>query len=78
MTKDNPVLMVPLQWFTVEESAHYLRVSRRTIYKWTRAGRLTAYVIGDKRYRRYRKEDLDNLPRRAEPQTESLKRPEVP
>ena len=58
-------MKVPIEWFTVEEAAHYLRVSKRTIYKWSRNGRLPAYLIGDHRHRRYRKDDLDKVPRLA-------------
>jgi len=58
-------MRVPIEWFTVEEAALYLRVSKRTIYKWSRNGRLPAYLIGDHRHRRYRKDDLDKVPRPA-------------
>jgi excisionase family DNA binding protein len=47
------------EWFTVEEAAEYLCVSKRTIYKLTKEGRLPAFHIGEERYRRFRKEDLD-------------------
>lgn len=56
---------LPTEWLTVDEAASYLRVSRRTIYRWSEAGRLPAYVIGDYRNRRYRRTDLDSVPRRA-------------
>jgi len=59
---------VPLEWFTVEEAAQYLRASKRTIYKWSREGRLPADLIGNRRHRRYRKDDLDKVPRPADPQ----------
>ena len=54
---------LPIEWFTVEDAATYLRVSKRTIYKWTKEGKLPAYIIGNHRHRRYKKTDLDNLPR---------------
>ena len=57
---------VPIEWFTVEEAARYLRVSRRTIYKWSRNGRLPVYLIGDHSHRRYKKDDLDEVPRLAQ------------
>jgi len=47
------------EWFTVDEAAEYLCVSRRTIYKLTSDGRLPAFSIGKQRHRRFRKEDLD-------------------
>ena len=65
MAANNPSMEVPMEWFTVEEAARYLRVSKRTIYKWASTGKLTAYLIGDRRYRRFRKTDLDTLPRPA-------------
>ncbi len=51
------------EWFTVEEAAEYLRVSRRTIYKLTKEGRLPAFRIGRERHRRFQKKDLDKVPR---------------
>jgi len=51
------------EWFTVEEAAEYLCVSKRTIYKLTQEGRLPAFRIGRERHRRFRKEDLDRVPR---------------
>ncbi len=58
------------EWFTVVEAAEYLRVSKRTIYKLTEGGRLPAFRIGEERHRRFRKEDLDKVPRSGE-ETES-------
>ncbi len=52
------------EWFTVNEAAEYLRISKRTIYKLTKEGRLPAYRIGQQRHRRFRKEDLDKVPGR--------------
>ena len=40
------VMVVMQEWFTVEEAAEYLRVSKRTIYKLTEEGRLPAFRIG--------------------------------
>ena len=59
-------MVVTKEWFTVEEAAEYLRVSKRTIYKLTKEGRLPAFRIGQKRHRRFRKEDLDKVPRLAD------------
>ena len=56
-------MLTTKEWFTVEEAAQYLRVSRRTIYKLTREGRLPAFRIGRERHRRFKKEDLDRVPR---------------
>jgi excisionase family DNA binding protein len=52
-------MAITKEWFTVEEAAEYLCVSRRTIYKLTKEGRLPAFCIGKERHRRFRKEDLD-------------------
>jgi excisionase family DNA binding protein len=54
------------EWFTVDEAAEYLCVSRRTVYKLTSDGRLPAFSIGKERHRRFRKEDLDRALRRGQ------------
>ena len=59
-------MVITKEWFTVAEAAEYLSVSKRTIYKLTEDGRLPAYRIGVERYRRFRKEDLDKVPRPGE------------
>ena len=59
-------MVITKEWFTVEEAAEYLCVSRRTIYKLTKEGRLPAFRIGKERHRRFRKEDLDKVPRPGE------------
>ena len=56
-------MVITKEWFTVEEAAEYLCVSRRTIYKLTKESRLPAFRIGRERHRRFRKEDLDKVPR---------------
>ena len=53
-------MVMSKEWFTVEEAAEYLCVSRRTIYKLTEQGRLPAHRIGSQRHRRFRREDLDS------------------
>jgi excisionase family DNA binding protein len=52
-------MAITKEWFTVEEASEYLCVSRRTIYKLTKEGRLPAFRIGKERHRRFRKEDID-------------------
>ena len=59
-------MVITKEWFTIGEAAEYLCVSRRTIYKLTREGRLPAFRIGKERHRRFRKEDLDKVPRPGE------------
>jgi excisionase family DNA binding protein len=56
------------QWFTINESAEYLRVSRFEIYSYIRRGLLPYYILpgGQKEAkkqprRRIRIEDLNNL-----------------
>lgn len=56
-------MVLTKEWFTVEEAAEYLCVSKRTIYKLTKEGRLEAFRIGLERHRRFLKKDLDNLPK---------------
>ena len=71
MTEEGNSTIIHMEWFTVEEAARYLRVSKRTIYKWTKEDKLPTYIIGDRRHRRYRKSDLDNVPRLAKIDTVS-------
>jgi len=59
-------MVITKEWFTIEEAAEYLCVSKRTIYKLTKEGRLPAFRIGRERHRRFRKEDLDKVPRTPE------------
>lgn len=59
-------MVITKEWFTVNEAAEYLCVSRRTIYKLTKEGRLPAFRISKERHRRFRKEDLDKVPRPGE------------
>ncbi|MCH7997622.1 MAG: helix-turn-helix domain-containing protein [Chloroflexi bacterium] len=56
-------MAMPKEWCTVDEAAEYLGVSRRTIYKLSKEGRLQAYILGKQRTRRFRKRDLDGVPR---------------
>ena len=62
-------MVITKEWFTVEEAAEYLCVSRRTIYKLTKEGRLPAFRIGKERHRRFRKEDIDRALRPGEEAT---------
>ena len=64
-------MVMAKEWFTIEEAAEYLCVSKRTIYKLTQEGRLSTFRIGRERHRRFRKEDLDKVPRAPE-DTESM------
>jgi excisionase family DNA binding protein len=44
-------MVIAKEWFTIEEAAQYLRVSKRTIYKLTQEDRLPAFRIGRERHR---------------------------
>ncbi len=47
------------QYYTIEEVAKMLKVAYLTVYRWIRAGKLTAYKAG-KQYR-IEKTDLDKF-----------------
>jgi len=59
------------EWFTVDEAAEYLCVSRRTIYKLTREQRLPAFHLSIERHRRFRRSDLDKVLQPGKQKTES-------
>jgi putative molybdopterin biosynthesis protein len=43
------------QFYTIEEVSLFLKVSKMTVYRWIKAGKLPAYQIG----REYRVDSLD-------------------
>ncbi len=47
------------KWLSEKEAQEYLGVSRSTLYRWQKEGKLKVYKLG--RQRRYRQEDLDAL-----------------
>ena len=49
------------EWYTIEESASYLRVSRRTMYQLIHDGQLAAYRVGIGGHRRFRLDDLERV-----------------
>ncbi len=51
------------EWYTIDESASYLRVSRRTMYQLIHDGQLAAYRVGSGGHRRFRVDDLERLMR---------------
>ena len=59
-------MVIPKEWYTVDEAAEYLGISRRTVYKLSKDGRLRTYVLGKERTRRFRKDDLDKVPQLLE------------
>jgi len=44
-------MVITKEWFTIEEAAEYLCVSKRTIYKLTKECRLPAFRIGRELHR---------------------------
>lgn len=49
------------EWYTIEEAAKYLRVSRATVYNYIDKGLLPYYELKVGRGRRFRRKDLDGL-----------------
>jgi len=47
------------KWLSEKEAQEYLGVSRSTLYRWQKEGKLKVYKLG--RQRRYQQEDLDAL-----------------
>ena len=64
-------MVIQQEWFTVDEAAEYLRVSRRSIYKLCQEGDLEAYRTADSGHRRFRKEDLDSVMKKNTPESET-------
>lgn len=48
-------------WLTVTEACAYLKVSRRTLYRWCDEGKLPFYEMEGGGRRRFDKADLDGL-----------------
>ncbi len=55
-------------WLTVTEACSYLKVSRRTLYRWCDEGKLPYYEMEGGGRRRFDKTDLDGLLKLAKPQ----------
>ena len=49
------------EWYTIDESASYLRVSRRTMYQLIHDSQLAAYRVGSGGHRRFKRDDLERL-----------------
>ena len=56
----------PHEWFTIDEAADHLRVSRRTIYQLVQEKQLTSYRVGRAGHRRFKLEDLSAAMQREE------------
>lgn len=59
------------KWYTVNEAAQYLRVSRRTIYQLVKEMQLAPYKVGRVGHRRFKQEDIDAVMRREQVAPES-------
>lgn len=61
-------------WYTVDEAAQYLRVSRRTIYQLVKEMQLAPYKVGRAGHRRFKQEDIDAVMRKEQDIAESTLR----
>ena len=52
------------EWYTIDEAANRLRLSRRTIYQLIEQGELPSYRVGKGGHRRFMREDLDRVMRK--------------
>ena len=55
-------------WLSVSEACKYLSVSKRTLYNYMNAGILPFYYIADTKTRRIKREDIDALMVRGNPE----------
>ena len=56
-------------WLTIQEAADHLKVSKPTIYRWMRAGRLTFYKMG--KSTRFRRDQIDTVAHKTTGQPEA-------
>lgn len=61
-------------WYTVDEAALYLRVSRRTIYQLVKEKQLAPYRVGRAGHRRFKRQDINAVMRKEPGITESALR----
>lgn len=54
----------PQEWYSIDEAAKYLRVSRRTVYQLVQARQIVSYRLGRGGHRRFRREDLERVMQR--------------
>ena len=61
-------------WLTIQEAADYLKVSKPTIYRWMRAGRLTFYKMGNST--RFKRDHIDAVASKntGQPEAEEARR----
>ena len=58
------------KWYTVDEAARYLRVSRRTIYQLVKEKQLAPYRVGRAGHRRFKQGDIDAVMRKEDDMTD--------
>ena len=56
-------------WLTIQEAADHLKVSKPTIYRWMRGGRLTFYKMGNST--RFRRDHVDAIASKRTSQDEA-------
>lgn len=56
----------PQEWYTIDEAANYLRVSRRTVYQFVQERQIVSYRLVKGGHRRFRREDLERAVQREE------------
>ena len=63
-------MVIQQEWFTVGEAAEYLRISKRTIYKFCEEGVLAGHRTSKRGHWRFRKEELDKAMKRGIPEND--------
>lgn len=53
-------------WMTVSDAARFLGISRSTLYRWSKAGKLPIYRVGI-RVARVKRSDVEKLFKEAKP-----------
>lgn len=49
------------EWLTLDQAAEYLQVTKPTLYRWMKQGKLPFYQPAGTGYRRFKRADLDAL-----------------
>jgi len=57
------------EWLTIDEVAQHLKVSKPTIYRWMRAGKLSFYKVGNST--RFKHEQIDAVAEKSTGQAEA-------
>ena len=51
----------PQQWYTIDEAASHLRLSRRSIYQLIQEGHLASHRVRGEGHQRFKRQDLDSI-----------------